>query len=359
MSEGEKLRYCLDSLVNQTIGIDKNTAERKVDIYEIIAVDDCSTDNSYEILKEYEEKYRWLVKVIKSPENLHQGGAKNIGLAVAKGEWLGFIDSDDWVTSDYYERLIYEAESTGADMSGCDYHLTDRHDDHIGSIVHNGSREMSGILDREKYKRLLLDGGSLVVKVYRREIILGDIKPLEEGKDPFENRLSIFPEKIFYEDNAVRSTWMLRAHGFAYIEEPLYSYYQHSASTVHSISNQNLCDRMTAGRMMLEEAQKKGYFEAYREEIEYLFIRLFYVNTLFSAMPKNQRIKNRYSIAKKLVREVKKIFPDFQKNKYYRERVHKEEKKLIAMQMRSHFCFYFYYKLLWSYRFVRSKLRRG
>ena len=113
MASGDKLSWCLDSLVNQTVRD-----------YEIIAVDDCSTDDSLKILREYERKFPDKVRVIASPENRRQGGAKNLGLSQAAGEWIGFIDSDDWVTPDYYEKLLARGEETGADMVGCDYHLT-------------------------------------------------------------------------------------------------------------------------------------------------------------------------------------------------------------------------------------------
>ncbi|MCI8924586.1 MAG: glycosyltransferase family 2 protein, partial [Lachnospiraceae bacterium] len=126
MAADDKLVWCLDSLVGQTVSD-----------YEIIAVDDCSTDHSLEILKEYEKKYPDKFRVIASPENRKQGGAKNLGLAKAKGEWIGFIDSDDWVTRDFYEKLLGKAKETGADMVGCDYHLTGEHSMEIGQVVPN------------------------------------------------------------------------------------------------------------------------------------------------------------------------------------------------------------------------------
>ena len=173
MASEEKLNWCMDSLVNQTISD-----------YEIIAVDDCSTDNSLEILHDYERKYPEKVRVISSSVNKKQGGAKNLGLGRAKGEWIGFIDSDDWVTPDFYERLLGLAEETGADMVGCDYHLTDEHSMKIGQVVHNNKKSQTGALTKEKYKSLILDSGSLVVKIYKRHIILD-----------YPNR---FPENIFY-----------------------------------------------------------------------------------------------------------------------------------------------------------------
>lgn len=330
MAADGKLEYCLDSLVGQTITD-----------YEIIAVDDCSTDDSYKILQAYQEKYPDRFRAVHSAVNQKQGGAKNIGMSLAQGEWIGFIDSDDWVTKDFYERLIGRGEETGADMVGCDYHLTSEHSMAIGQVVHNNRPEQTGILDEEKYRSLILDGGSLVVKVYRREIVID-----HPGR---------FPTGIFYEDNALANSWMLRATHFEYIEEPLYYYYQHGASTVHTISVKRCEDRMEAGRIMLQEAQEYGYLEKYRPELEFSFTTLFYVNTLFTYMQGIRPVKN--SFVRKLGQEMLEAFPDFQKNLYYQERIGAEEKKLVKMQMKSTLWFICYYKLLWAYRNLRKSLQ--
>ena len=330
MAADGKLEYCLNSLVNQTITD-----------YEILAVDDCSTDNSLEILRSYERKYPDKFKVIASPKNRKQGGAKNLGLAEARGDFIGFIDSDDWVTPDYYERLIDKAEETGADIVGCDYHLTHEHSMKIGQVVHNNKASQAGELTKEKYRSLILDGGSLVVKIYRRHIIFD-----------YPNR---FPEGIFYEDNAIRNSWILRAKRFEYIEEPMYYYYQHDTSTVHTITRKRCEDRMEAARIMVEEARGFGFLEEYYPEIESSFTTLFYVNTLFSYMAGVK--KKEYKFVKAMGQEMKEAFPDFMNNKYYQERVHAEEQKLIGMHMKSTLCFMLYYKLLWTYRNLRKRLR--
>lgn len=332
MASDNKLTFCLDSLVNQTLK----------DI-EIIAVDDCSTDHSFSVMQEFEKKYPDRFKAIHSPVNKKQGGAKNIGLSLAQGEWIGFMDADDWAAPEMYEKMLKKAEETGADMVGCDYHLTDEHSMKIGQIVKNNKIEQTGILNAEKYRSLILDSGSLVVKIYKRDIILG-----------IESR---FPEGIFYEDNALSNTWMLRAKHFEYIEEPLYYYYQHDTSTVHTINEQRLFDRMEAGRIMIEEAKKYNYLEKYNKEIEYSFTNLFYVNTLFSAMFAMKE-KGVYSFVAQLGKEMKAYFPDFEQNKYYQERVNPEEKKLIAMQMQSNLKFYIYFRLLWLYRNIRKQIKK-
>ncbi len=331
MAADGKLEYCLDSLVNQTITD-----------YEIIAVDDCSTDDSPDILRDYEKKYPGKFKAIYSPVNKKQGGAKNIGLEKAKGEWIGFIDSDDWITPDYYEKLLKRAQETGADMVGCDYHLTHEHSMDIGQIVPNNKLSQTGRLDKEKYRSLILDGGSLVVKIYKRDIILG-----------YANR---FPEHIFYEDNAISNSWMLRVTHFEYIPEPMYYYYQHDTSTVHTITEERCKDRMEAARIMISEAREFDFLEEYYKEIEFSFTVLFYVNTLFSYMVGVKHPK--YRFVKTLGAEMKEYFPDFMSNPYYLERVHAEEKKLTAMQMKSTLYFMLYYKLLWTYRNLRKRMKK-
>lgn len=331
MAAEGRLEYCLDSLVNQTI-----------EDYEIIAVDDHSVDNSLEILRRYENRFPEKFKVIASGVNKKQGGAKNLGLEIAEGEWISFIDSDDWVTADYYEKLLKRAEETGADMVGCDYHLTWEHSMEIGQIVANNTPEQSGILNHEKYGSLILDGGSLVVKIYKRHIIYD-----------YPNR---FPEGIFYEDNAISNSWMLRAKKFVYLAEPMYYYYQHDTSTVHTITKERCEHRMEAARVMVREAKEFGFFDKYYPEIESSFTTLFYVNTLFSYMTGVG--KKEFRFVKELGKEMRETFPAFMQNKYYLERVHEEERKLIRMHMKSTLYFMLYYKLLWGYRKFRKRMKR-
>ena len=323
MASDKKLEYCMDSLVDQT-----------VDDYEIIEVDDCSTDNSFAVLQDYERRFPDKVRAVHSEVNRHQGGAKNIGMKMAKGDWIGFIDSDDWIIPDMYEKLIERAEATGADLVGCDYCLTDEHSMKVGQVVSNNRKDQSGILDHQKRRSLILDGGSLVVKIYRRSMIM-------------ENDLW-FPEDIFYEDNALGNSYLVLANHFEYIEEPMYYYYQHETSTVHTISVERCEDRMEAGRIMLEEAHRHHYYEDFRTELEYKFTLLFYINTLFTYMVGVKKTK--VGFVKALGNEMKQTFPEFEKNPYYLKRTHEEEQRLIRMQQRSTILFIIYYKLLWTYR---------
>ena len=332
MAADGKLNDCLDSLINQTISD-----------FEIIAVDDCSTDSSREIIQEYEKRYSNKFRAIYSPVNKRQGGAKNLGLAIAQGEWIGFIDADDWVTTDFYERLLGLADKTNADIVGCDYHLTNKHSMDIGKIVAVNKPEQTGLLDKAKYRSLIIDGGSLVVKIYRREIIFD-----------YPNR---FPENIFYEDNAIGNSWLLRAKRFEYLPEPLYYYYQHDTSTVHTITEARCRDRMTAARIMVGEAKEFGFYDEYLPEIEYKFTIIFYLNTLFSYLRGVKKAK--YRFVKEIGREMIGYFPGFMENQYFIERQDAEVKRMVKMHIRSPLLFMAYFKLLWFYRDLRGKSESG
>jgi glycosyltransferase involved in cell wall biosynthesis len=330
MAKDNKLQFCMDSLTSQNL-----------EDFEIIAVDDCSTDNSLEVLRDYEKRFPGMVRVIHSEVNKHQGGAKNIGIREAKGDWIGFIDADDWIDPDMYRLMLEKADHTGADMVGCDLTLVTEHTYQVSDeIEKNGDASLSGPLDHDRKKQLILDGGRLVVKIYKRTNIL-------------DNKL-FFPENIFYEDNAMSNSFMLTANHYEYIEKPWYYYYQHGGSTVHSFSEKMCQDRMEAGRIMLSEARRLGFFNEYRTEIEFIFTQLFYVNTLFTYMPCVKPA--RLAFVKALTKEMKETFPDFEKNSYYIDRVNPEEKKLINMACSSAAMFYVYYRLLWGYRGLRKRL---
>lgn len=330
MAEGGKLKFCLDSILAQTITD-----------YEIIAVDDASTDNSAEILKDYEKHYPQHFRAVYLAENHRQGGAKNAGLDVAQGEYVGFVDSDDFIAPDMYEKMLHRAEETGADIVGCDYYITYDYKFEPGTICYSNKPEQSGVLDDARYKSLILDTGSLVIKLYKRTL--------------FEEPKLRFPEHMFYEDNAVATGLILRAKHFEYIQEPLYYYYQHSASTVHTITEERCRNRMDAMRIMLREAKESGAISKYPDEIEFRFTNLFYQNTLFSYVQQKRGI--RPGFLRELAKEMKREFPDFEQNPYYVQRVNAEEKKLIHIQLRSSLAFLVYYKLLWWVRERRNKAK--
>lgn len=326
MMSGGKLKNCLDSLMRQD-----------VEDMEIIAVDDKSTDDSLALLESYSERYGARFVTVASPENRRQGGAKNLGLQRARGRWVGFVDSDDWVAADMFSKLLKKAEETGADVVGCNYLITDEIGKETGRAMQNNREDQTGPLGEAQYKMLLLHPDSMVIKIYRREL--------------FEKWEIRFPERMFYEDNAVSALPLLYASRFERVDEPLYFYYQHAGSTVHTVSMERLEDRMRAMEFYKAEHVRRGFFEKYREEIIYKIVELGYKNTLFSYLQTVGRPS--LSFVRRMRRFLLAQAPDYADNVYYKQYTDRENKKLIALHVKSPVLFLIYYKLLYLYRRLR------
>lgn len=102
------LAQCLDSVVSQTLQ----------DI-EIICIADDSPDNSINILKEYAKKDHRIIVI--QQRNRGSGGARNGGMSIATGEYIGFVDGDDWIESNYFEELYSAATKYNADIACCSF----------------------------------------------------------------------------------------------------------------------------------------------------------------------------------------------------------------------------------------------
>ena len=187
------LEECVDSLLAQTIGD-----------FEIFLVDDGSRDRSGEIADHYAAAYPGIVHCL-HVDNGGQGRARNFALPLAKGDYLGFVDSDDRIAPDMYEKLYRRCEETGADISVCNW-LEVFPDGH------------TNILPARYQTKLLSAAGSACNKIFRREL-LGATR---------------FPEGMWYEDFYFSAMLMIRANKIEYLDEPLYHYRQSAQSTMRN-----------------------------------------------------------------------------------------------------------------------------
>ena len=120
------LDRCLESIVNQTY---KNL--------EIILIDDGSPDNCPAICDEYAQKDS-RIKVIHKA-NGGVSSARNKGIDVATGDYIGFVDSDDWIEPDMYETLIKNAEQYNSDISRCSYVISESMSGQTSKSQDNGT----------------------------------------------------------------------------------------------------------------------------------------------------------------------------------------------------------------------------
>ncbi len=191
---------CLDSLVGQTL---KEC--------EVILINDGSKDSSGEILRKYAEKYPEKVKYL-TVENGGQGRARNIGLSVATGEYIGYVDSDDWVDLSMYEKLYTAAVENEADMSLCD--CIECYED--GRTVYS---------ELTAYEHPMHINAAVWNKLFKKSVIQ-DI---------------VFPQGLWYEDLAYVINFMLKEKRIVPVKEGLYFYRIGQISTMtNNNSKKNL-----------------------------------------------------------------------------------------------------------------------
>lgn len=208
------LPQCLDSILSQTL---KNI--------EIICVDDGSTDNSYRILQKYALKDS-RVKIIHQ-DNKGSSAARNTGLKVASGKYIGYVDSDDWIDSKMYQRLYSIAEKHQVDMVCSGYYLEGAYTTELYDAVEEGfyeDSEMDYIRKNVIYsidKRDMGLRGSLCCKLFLREFL--------------EDIQLKMPEKLsFSEDKMCIVTCALEAKSIFVLKEAYYHYRINNSSKVHT-----------------------------------------------------------------------------------------------------------------------------
>lgn len=217
------LEECVESLLAQT-----------VKELEIILVDDGSKDRSGEIADRYARAYPGKVYSLHT-ENGGQGRARNLALPMARGEYVGFVDSDDYVAPDMYEKLLRRAEETGADVVICDF--LERFAD---------GREQ--VLPAALQGHPLSSAGSSCNKIFRRSVI-GELR---------------FPEGLWYEDFFFSAVMLIRSHRTETVAEPLYVYRRGQPSTMHNENaekNLDILEIMDRLERELDSLDRHGDYE--------------------------------------------------------------------------------------------------
>ena len=284
------LKDCLDSVLNQSL----------TDI-EIICVNDASTDNSLQVLHLWAEKDE-RIKVIDSPENRRQGGARNIGIKAASGQYIGFVDSDDYVSVEFYQSLI---NSTNLDPDVVTANLYAQFG--MANKLVNQFENLSKLKDQELIKRqIAANSCRLWISIFKRSYML-------------DNCL-FFPEKVVYEDNAIVLCMFLLANRVEIVnnKSPFYFYRVNPASIVHGdFSDKKFSDRIATAKMMYYNMEKYGLMDMYKDEFDFWFYRTFYHNTLSLIMFRTKKYCS--DSVRKVYKEYKYLVGEFPYNEYIKD----------------------------------------
>ena len=286
----EYLDKCIESLVNQTLK----------DI-ELIFVDDGSTDDTLEYLRTKEKLYPQM-RVIAQGENRRQGGARNTGVRAARGEYIAFCDSDDFVDKTMYEKLYNKIISRpDYDAVRC-YHKI--WDEHRGSVdAYESFRKEVQLLDGvalSPEKRMNIRGGSVWEFLVKKKFL--------------EDNQLWFPEHRMYEDNYTWQIFKLLVNKLGFVDEDLYFYRMNEASTTHN--PKGIIDRIWLEDQKIEDLKKRNLFEKNFLYIEFQYFVLAYVNTILAMIDFKYTAKDVYNTYVLQKKKLKKLFPNYRQNKY-------------------------------------------
>ena len=273
------LKKCLESLFSQTL--------KEI---EIIAINDGSTDNSYEIAKKYQDKENF--KLL-TQENKGLSYTRNLGLKSAKGKYIMFVDSDDYLDKDVCERLYEFALEKDADIT-C-YDLKYLYPDMV-SIMPGGTNE------KVTQKEYVLGSGSAANKMYKKS---------------FLNKINFkFEVNFWSEDAAIIPSLCLYTDKIYYLKDCYYNYFQRQNSITNQTTfNPKSFDTFKAVNILVDKFKTNNKYEEYIEEIEFIYV----INLLLNIPLKVYKFKEAKSKLKELTLFMKENYPNWRKNKYFKE----------------------------------------
>lgn len=292
------LRKCLDSVVNQTLK----------DI-EIIVINDGSTDDSKNIIEEYSCKYKNIIFI--DQENKGIGKTRNIGIKKATGEYITFVDSDDYIKENMLEEYYKYAKKHNFDLV-------------IGSYIKKiNNKEI--IFENNKFKTgnvkttpqilYLIEYGPWA-KLYKREMLI--------------NNNIYFDEKRKYEDMPFVSKALLKSKLIGQITEPYYYY------IIHNNSETTTMDKRVFDILDILKEIKDYYKREYylRDELDYVIIDKITTYMLQQRVQKDNKLRIEFIDAGYAF--LNKNIKNWRGNKYYKKtnflkRIIKNNKKILKI----------------------------
>lgn len=298
------VKRCLDSLLHQTIGFQN---------LELILVDDASTDHTLDLLKEYEKQYPEQIILIPCSQNGRQGTARNIGLQYATSPYIAFVDSDDWVETDMYEKMYDKITAYNCDIVVCSFVRDDGNmraetDDKNHDVYKKaaGKEDSIIIIENDRQREELLVNkkiGGVWDRLFKRELIL-------------DNHI-LFPENLAYEDACFNLLINLYVRRIYILEERFYHYYINNESTVLAMDKAYHQDIFTVGEILWQEFEKRGALDRFPMAAKYLFVKCYYLMGL--KMLLLRYTKPSYEVFLHIKQRVWELTGDYKENPYLKD----------------------------------------
>ena len=273
------IEKCLSSLVNQTLR----------DI-EIIVVNDGSPDNSQKIIDKYAKKYSNIKSFTKKNGGLSD--ARNFGLKYASGEYIAFVDSDDYVKLDMYEKMYDKAKENNFDMVVCD----------IDYLYPDKTLRVSSGLedDTTNIKDVYLNTHPAAWnKIFKKELFENDV---------------YFKKNVWFEDVEFIYRMLPYIKSIGVVKEDFNQYVQREGS-ITSIVNKKIYHYIDNMNGIIDFYKKRKLYDEYQKELEYAYVRYIYATFIRSV--KRYDYKDYIEAVDIAIKNVKEHFPKYRKNKYF------------------------------------------
>lgn len=272
------IEKCLTSLVNQTL-----------EEIEIILVNDGSKDNSIKVAKDFEQKYPAKIRYYEKP-NGGLGDARNFGIKFAKGEYIAFLDSDDYVEPTMYEEMYEMAIKEKSDMVECNFWWE----------YPNKKKEDIGVEYKNQNDMLLKARVVAWNKLIKKEIY---------EKHP-EARFAV---GLRYEDVEGFYKILPYINKVSFVRKPFIHYVQRNNS-ISNTQNKKNEEMFIVLDNVLNYYKEKNIYEKFEKELEYTYTRYLLCSSL-KRISKIQEKQIRKDLLEKTWNELNTKFPDWKKNK--------------------------------------------
>ncbi len=271
------LEKCINSLLSQTL-----------EDIQIILVNDGSKDNSGTIAKKYAERNKDKVIYVEK-ENGGLSDARNYGLKYATGDFVAFLDSDDYIEKNAYEEMYNKAIEENADYVECDFIWEYPNKAKIDKqYKYQNKKEMLSFVRVVAWNKLI-----------KRSLII-------------EHNLE-FPKGLRYEDVEFTYKLIPYINKFAYVDKPFIHYIQREGS-IANVQNERTAEIFTVLDEVIEFYKKNNIYEEYKEELEYNYARYLLCSSL-KRMCKIKDKKTRKELLQKTWKKLNCNFPNWKKNR--------------------------------------------
>ena len=252
------LKKCLDSLVNQTL-----------EDIEILIVNDGSTDNSQKIINEYKEKYSQKIKFFEK-QNGGLSDARNYAIPYVSGEYIGFVDSDDYIEFNMFEKMYNLANLENLDLVECNFIW-----EYPNRIKKDFGINCSNIQDFFIYSRVMACN-----KLIKSSIL--------------KNNNITFPKGLRYEDIEFYYKLIPFIKKSGLVENTYYHYMQRENSIINT-NDLKTSDIFNILNNIIEFYKLNNLYSDYKSELEYLYIR-FLLGSSFLRIIKIKKASNEGNI---------------------------------------------------------------